>query len=457
MMQRLKALLPDWPILKFIAANSGWLLVSLALAIIIWLVASLDENPVEQREFPESITIEFIQDRADTTLLSSTTLRRTARVTIRAPRNSWDELRQSDIEIHADLRDLEPGIHDVDLEGYIVDSGPPGRVVSVSPEDITVEIVPLETRTLELQILVFSELPAEYEYSEPQCESGTVTISGPGSLVQRVSSATVRLSLRTPGQAERHLERVIIRDNEGDEFSIRELDNLQIDPAQVECHVDVQRIENRDFLLVDVILEGTPPDGYALERWQANPEQVVVVGDPDLIASLGGVVQTTPIEITGQTSDFSRTVDLILPEGIQLRPEDTEVSVTVDIAPISTTMQFAEVPIRPVNLNPAFIASVVPQTVSITVQGPAPLIEDLTQEDLRVTVDLENYLEGTHTNLTPDVTLLREGLQDQVTVTVQPDALNVVISKPPTPTPDMPQPGSSSTPRLDIVGRAYVD
>ena len=118
MSQLVSQLKQQWPAIRFVADNVGWIGTSLAIALIIWIVASLDDNPVEQRPFDELVPITFI-DKTDNdiVLLTSATLDRNAQVsvTIRAPRNSFEDsdadnrITLDNIEVTADLSNLSVG------------------------------------------------------------------------------------------------------------------------------------------------------------------------------------------------------------------------------------------------------------------------------------------------------------------------------------------------------------
>jgi YbbR domain-containing protein len=450
-----------WPVRGFFRDNLGWMGISLILSVIIWVVATLETNPVLQREFPESISIKFVDNQNDgVVLLYTNTLRRTARVTLRAPRSSWESQNEnerftaSDIEIYADLRDLPVGVHVVQLQARIKDDSPPGQIVSVSPSDITIEMVPLERLTLPVTFNVFSELPAEYEYTRQNCTNTNVTISGPGVQLEQVSRAVVYLNVRRPDEPLLHSGQVVLVHANNREFSQRDLEGLRIEPAQINCEIGITRIENSKTLRVDPVIAGSPPAGYLIGDRSWTPETVLVVGESDVLDALGEFVQTETIDLTGQTSSFSRTVGLVLPEGIQLRSGTTLITVNVEIQPIPTTRQFAEVPVQILNLGAAYIANVAPQSVVVTVEGPEPLVRQLMIEDLRVSIDLQGRGPGTYTGLPATVAILKESVRGAATATLRPGTLDVVISLLPTSTP---QPAATPGQSGGIFGKIGVD
>lgn len=457
MRESMARLVVRWPALQFLTNNLSWIIISVILSLIIWVVATLENNPIQQRQFSEAITIKFIDDTGDgVVLLNTTTLNRTARIVLRAPRSSWeseDENRRfsrDDIEIYADLRELPVGVHTVELEGRILDGAPPGRAVSISPPEITVELVPLETLRLPLAVSVFSNLPANYEYVRGTCNYDQVTISGPGAVLDEVARVAVYLNVSRPNEPLEHSGPVILFRTDNREFSSRDSEGLRIEPSTVTCEVVVQEIINSKTLNVEPVIVGSPPDGYLIGERTLSPETIVVVGDPDVLDTLNEFVQTEPIDLSTQTSSFSRTVQVILPDGIQLRSDTTLITVAIEIIPIPTTRQFAEVPVQIINLDPSLIANIVPQSVIVTVEGPEPLVRELMIEDLLVTVNLQGQGPGTHNDLPASVNILKESVRGVATVTVRPATVDVVIAVLPTPTiPATP----TQQPPFGIIGK----
>ncbi len=438
----------QWAIIRFLIDNFSWIVISLVLALIIWLVASMDENPIQEREFSVSIGITFVEDSTDDVILLNTTTTspvRSARVTIRAPRSTWNELERDDLEIVADLRGRDVGTQMVDLEGRIINDELTGSVIEVSPAEIEVEIVSVTQKTLTINRQIDEFISNEYDVSVPLCDFTEVNISGPGEVISRISSAEIRLTLRNPEQLDYRASVLLFAEDRV--LSGRDRDSIQISPEQITCQFQISRTEGTP-LLVNPMIVGVPPAGYTIGERTVDPQSVLVVGDPDLIASLGGVVDTEPIDTTDQVNQFTRTVDVVLPDGLSLRPENTRIVVTVDIDPITTTLQFAEVPVQIANIDLAFVASVVPETINITIEGPEPDIAPLTPDDFNVVVDLRRLGEGTYTDLPLTVTITRESLQAVETELIaQPGTVSVVITRPAPPVPF-----DTTPPEIRIIG-----
>jgi YbbR domain-containing protein len=439
----MKALESPW--FRFLLDNIGWILVSFVLAAIIWVVATLEENPIEEEQYRNPVPIEFIQPTEDDySLFRSSTLRTSALVTVRAPRRTLEELARNDLRVIADLSNLPAGTHRVELIGEITDGGPPGRVVEVSPPDVTVEIVRVVTdNNVPLRIDTPGLAPG-FRLDDVNCTPGTVTVSGPSSIVTRIARGVVQIDLQDSNTTFERTYPVELRTAIDDGIlSNNERTNIQLQPETVICRAVMSVIEDGAQLLVgEPNFVGSLPEGYVQQDFTIEPPSVFVTGDSEAIAQLTDTVETESIDLTGQEDDFSREVAVQLPEGLQAEP--ATVTVTISIAPRTITRQFTGVPVRAINVAPSLsVTSLVPQSVDLTISGPEPVVAGLTLEDFRVTIDLQARVAGTYTELPLTTEVLRTINRSDITISTQPQNVNVVIAMPPTSTP---------TPSLDIWG-----
>jgi YbbR domain-containing protein len=82
-------------------------------------------------------------------------------------------------------------------------------------------------------------------------------------------------------------------------------------------------------------------------------------------------------------------------------------------------------------MEPGFTATVAPETVEVILSGPVPVLEQLTDEDVRVLVDLLGLNPGIH-SLEPQVVAPPE----VVTEAVIPSSVQVEVILVATPTPE---------------------
>src|SRR5688572_8725910 len=94
---------------------SNWLsiLLALLLALTVWIVASLEENPFEEAELPAPVGINVVG--LEPGLIVTNDYPETTRVRVRTQQETWRSLSADDIEVIADLTGLGPGTHEVEL------------------------------------------------------------------------------------------------------------------------------------------------------------------------------------------------------------------------------------------------------------------------------------------------------------------------------------------------------
>ena len=154
-----------------------------------------------------------------------------------------------------------------------------------------------------------------------------------------------------------------------------------------------------------------------------EPSSVLVTARPTQLA-VPFRVQTEPIDITGLTETFQDQVSLELPDGILL-DSVTEITVTVQIEPFSSTKIYNQ-PIELLGVGEELEVSINPDNVRVVLFGPSPVLDTLTEQEVRVTLDLFGLEPGVH-SLEPDVDVLDRGLE---TRSIQPSVIDVIISVP---------------------------
>jgi YbbR domain-containing protein len=181
---------------------------------------------------------------------------------------------------------------------------------------------------------------------------------------------------------------------------------------------------------VKVNILGRVASGYRLTDISVFPPVVTVfAADPELVNTLPGVVETLPLELQSAREDISTRVALNLPAGISIVGDQT-VLVEAGVSPIESSVTLSGEKVEIVNLGEGLAAQVSPATVDVIVSGPLPLLDTLTRQDVRVTVDLSGLEAGTY-QLTAAVQVL---LSDVVVESILPNTMEVVITPASTPT-----------------------
>ena len=157
----------------------------------------------------------------------------------------------------------------------------------------------------------------------------------------------------------------------------------------------------------------------------ANPPTVTIYSsDPELVESIPGFVETTPINLNGAEEDMEIRVSLNLPEGINVVGSQN-ITVQIGLEPIQSSISFNNIPIQVESLGDGLSATVSPENVDVFLSGPIDLLEQLSPSTLIVIIDLENRDPGTYT-LAPEVQLENEAISVDA---ILPNTIEVTISE----------------------------
>jgi YbbR domain-containing protein len=409
--------------LRWLTDNLGALLLAFILSLVVWVSAVITADPNEQHT-SRAVEIEILGQDPDLLLVDE--IPNQARLTLEAPRSIWDQLNSDPTLIKAwiDLSGLPAGEHEVEVKSNV--NASPVRSVQIDPERIRLTLEPLLNRTLPIQAVVTGGLPFGYQRGEPSIDPQEVTISGPQSQVNRVSTARILLSVAGASESINQRYNVELLDEEGLPVS-----NVNVSPAEVDVSLPIRLLGGFKNAAVKVVTKGQVADGYRLTSITVSPPTVTLFSDdPNAIDEIPGFVETLPVDLTNLSDDIEISTGLNLPEDVTLVREPS-VLVQVSVAALEGSLTLA-VPVEPINLSPELQAIISPATVDVIVSGPLNYLEQLTQANFRVIVDLTDLPPGVYQRPVV-VDLQPEEVRVQTTL---PESVEVTIELAPTSTPN---------------------
>ncbi len=425
---------PSSPALRFLAENAIWLMGSLLLAVFIWVAAVNSHNPVESRRYPERIPIRVVVDEG---MIVTNIPVATAQLVLRASTGVWQNLALQDIQITADLTGKPPGVYTVPMKVTFA-TGDRIVVEDIQPQELTVAIDQAAERLIPVVDDIRTPPSTGLEVRNITFDPPEVLASGTASQVARVASATVRLHLGNERNTFTRNFRLFAVDSQGQPITEVTLSPDTVDVAvEIEPGADYREV----FIVPDVV--GEPADGYVVYSITYDPQSILVSGLPDDLEHLPGTIQTSPIDLTGQTQSFSTEVTLDLPAGVFL-PAGQDITVTVQIETLTASRRFDNLPVEIQGLGEGLQAAITPNIVSMLITGPQPILDTLSSSQIAIVADLTGLDVGTHQVLLQAV-IGRQGLQSAI-ISVLPPMPEVVISAvvpeasptastPPAPTP----------------------
>ncbi|MBL8164215.1 MAG: hypothetical protein JNJ61_19670 [Anaerolineae bacterium] len=378
--------------------NLIWFTGSLILAFFVWMIATLQSDPIQQQAFSESITVRLVPD-AGLLVVSPSTIERQTRVIVRAPRSVYSLLSSSEIEVWADLSGLGAGEHTVELRYQL--NRPQASIVDISPSRVRVILEESAQKQVPLHAVITDHPPPGYAHDTPtfNLDLNQVLVSGASSQVEAVVAAQVELNLRNQRSSLDLDLRLVAVNAEGQVIT-----NVTLEPQTVRTSVNIRRRDDVREVTVRPTIEGIPPEGYVLSTLSYAPQTVLVSGSASQLAELPATLSTEAIDLTNRTASFEVAVPVALPgTGLRLLAEQN-ITVTVEINPVIGSRQFDSVPLELVGLSDGLTAVLRPEGVSVLVTGPQPELDQLVSEAVEITLDLSGLGVGNYT-LTPRVTV----------------------------------------------------
>jgi YbbR domain-containing protein len=402
---------------RWISENYRTFLWAFALAMAVWISAVTSADPDETRTLAKPVQVQIIGQ--DPSLVLNNDIPTEAEVTLRAPHSIWNMIEADPQIVRAilDLSGLSSGNHSLNLQIQV--DARPVQIVTVAPRTIIFTLESLATQTLNVDLSMSGETAIGYQAGEATIEPLKIIVAGAQSQVQKVTRARVSVNLSGIRENIDQSLPIEVLDENG-----QKVDGVTVSPESIHVILPISQQGGYRDVAVKVIVTGRPASGYRLTDISVFPPIVTVFAkDPLLVKALPGVVETQPLDLQNAQEDIITRLELNLPAGISIVGEQT-VLIQAGVSPIESSITLADMRVEIIGLSSGFAAQVSPTTVDVIVSGPLPLLDTLTRQDIRVTVDLSELGIGTH-QIVPRVEIL---ISNVIVESILPNTIEVVIS-----------------------------
>lgn len=398
--------------------------ISLVLAVLLYVAVSLSQNTgTDDRMFPSNgtnqtnrlsdVPVEIVMDDDNDYAVSG--IPETVVVDLEGSNSAITPIiRQSTLDIYADLREYGTGTHQVNLQ-Y---SGVSENVkVYIEPRtvEVTIEERKTEEFTVEVDYMNESLMAEGLEIGEATVEPETVTIESAESQVDRV--AIVKAYVNMEGVESSVASRAVpvnVYDNQGNELNVR------VNPEMVTVSVDVHT-PSKD-IPVEISTTGELPNNVVLDAITADPAEITVFGSEETLEGITEIV-TEPIDLSEISQSTELEVGLEVPTGIQ-RIEQEQVNVSVEVGGLESST-FESIEVQSENLSADRSIRFIDDgtnAMQVIVFGEKDQLFGLTEDDIQLFIDLKEVANGeqilpVNANVTGN--LITELEYDQLTVLVE--------------------------------------
>ena len=377
--------------------NIGLKLGSVFLAIVLWLVVTSVNDPIQGLPYNnipvELLNVELITDSGQVyeVLDGSDTI---SSVMVRAPRSVHNELKEENIIATADVRELSSlDTISIKLSTNIY----PGEITSMTPSTDTVKlnIEDKRSKALTLKASTSGKLEEGYLIGEVTTDQNLVRISGPQSIIDQVVRASADVNVS--GMTSDIVTNAEIKLYDADD---NEILNPNITQNIKTVGVKVSILQKAS-VPVNLSVTGQPALGFrATGEIDGNGSIIEIAGKSNVIRGVSAIeVPAEVLDITDQTEDYVTDIDVreYLPDNILLaNTADAIKTITVYIEPeVSKKLEIREERVRVTNVPYGYNASIsgLEESFVIDVIGLSRDVAGLQANSISGVIDIQQWMQ----------------------------------------------------------------
>lgn len=373
--------------------NFGMKILSIILAIIIWLLVTNVDNPYTTKTFTD-IPVSVINE--DSLLKKNKTWDiiegDKVTVTLKAKRSVIDKIGRSDIQATADLSKLSI-TNAVPINVNVLYYNDEIKEKNLGSVDtMKVKLENIKTGQFPVTVETVGEVQSGYAIGTKIPTPNIVEVSGPESLVKRINQVRVTVNVQGLTSSQTFSAEPAYYNYDGDK-----LDSSRLTCNVKKVEVSVNLLQTKKVEL-KVKTTGDVAKGYQLESVLLEPKTITVAGTKEQLADLSEILVSN-LSVEGLKDDTEENIDITsyLPEGIKLAQDSPDVRVKIQVVPLDVnTITIPTNKITVKNQDMSLNLSFAEENISLTIRGEQEAIGDLKLEDLNPTIDLTDLGEGDH-------------------------------------------------------------
>ncbi len=291
---------------------------------------------------------------------------------------------KANFEIYADLKDLPPGTHKVNLEYSKLGSK---LDVKIDPSTIVVTIMALTEidKPVQADFVNLDQIDEMYVLSEPQLALDTVKIKGPQTVVDQVASVKAIIDVSDLSKLSDYEALVFAYDKLGNKLDV------EIKPDKLTASVQVTTPSK--VVPVEAVVTGNAPAGYSVGNLTLSPSEVKLYGETSALESYEKL--QLQVDLYQLDDNNELIVKLDKPENVHKMDTDTvKVKVTFEE---TQTKVLENIAVDFKNLDAKYrvkAKDLVDAMINLTLKGSTTKLNSISTDDVKVSIDLLGYKPG---------------------------------------------------------------
>ncbi len=368
-----------------------YIILSLLFAIAFWLYVDNEQGNTITNTY-SNVPVEFIGE-TDTLpsrgLMLASNEQITVDLELRGPRSVITSLSKSDLTIQVDLTNISAvGTYPLTYTLLTPDnvSRTSVAIEKASVSTVTVRIVEMFQKTVPVNVSVVGEVAENHIYMAQKlvAQPSVITVSGREEDVEQIKSAGIEIDISNASTTvNREISYVLL----DEEQNVVSNDAIRVSDKQIEVIVPVYEVKT---LPLTVNFSEAP--GSTLENvdWELSIDSIDVAGEATSLAAREEI-SLGVINLSSLLSDTELEMEIGVPAGCVNLSGANSATVSVKFKNLDTRA-FSVTDITAIGLSENQTFSRVTNTVDVIVRGSARDLEMLLPENIRIVVDLSQYV-----------------------------------------------------------------
>lgn len=306
----------------------------------------------------------------------------TVTLQLKGNRTDLNNLKNSDITVVADLSRINEAGNQSLSYNVSFTGGNAFEIMNQTPGHITLDVVEWTTKDVQVVPVYTGTLDLDYIDYRDQLEMDyqTVSITGPKAVVDQITQAAVEVNLDGRVETVSESLRYTLCDENGEPVDAT---SITTNVAEVTVTLKVLRVKEVPLLLEVSYGGGATAATSAVTQ---DYETIKVAGSEKMLDDLDSLTIGS-VDLATISEAAEMTFDIVLPTGVENLSGITRVNVTVD---------FPGLAVKTLNVGKIFVSGtpkgvtyeIGTKMVPVTVRGPETLIEDITESNITILIDL---------------------------------------------------------------------
>jgi len=387
-------------------------LLSLFLAIILWLYIASGENPIVEN----FIDVSLIQNNLSEDLVIKE-FPINVSMGIKGPKNIINNISSHQIIGTVNFSEINTeGLYKLKVEVV----APKGiQITRIIPPEIKVEVEKVLTKEIEVEYSLIGVPEKGYSLTdEPQFNPFKVKIIGAQSVLENTKQIICAIDIS--GIKEDLSRKLTVK---AVDINGNEIKEIKIEPDIVEVSISLTRGYPEKQLTVKPKIIGKPAPGYYISEILSDPDDIKIFGNYPKITDIE-FLETIAIDVNGITKTLSVKVPPVLEEGLNIAEGEVElIEVTIQVKETIIQKILKNISVEPQNFSPFVSFEIIPKVVDITVEGKSVLIDKFEK-------DVKSFVEFTDDFMVEQKVKVKVNLPEGISlIKVDPEEVTVLINK----------------------------